>query len=125
MLVRMRMHVRAVLMRMRIMRVLCVAIVRMLRYSRRRVGCNDVHLGCGQAAAAHLAHLEARAHIQHCRCLFKAGEGDARIHQGAEQHIAADAGKALQITYTHNMVILNCRLCPAPRQHFHGQNCIH
>jgi hypothetical protein len=61
----------------------------------RRVWRNHVNLGCGQAAAAHLAHLKARAHVQRGRRFFKAAEGNARVHQGAQQHVAADAGKAL------------------------------
>ena len=32
--------------------------------------CDHVHFGCGKAAAAHLAHLQPRAHIQRsCRLL--------------------------------------------------------
>ena len=55
----------------------------------------------------------------------KTGEGNARIHQGSQQHVAADAGKTLQITNTHRIVILNCRLCAAPGQHFDGQDRVH
>ena len=36
-------------------------------------------------------------------------EGNARIHQRAQQHVAADPGKALQITNSHRFVIVNCR----------------
>ena len=125
MLVWMRMRLRAVLMKMRIARVRFVIVVRVLCLNRRSVGCKDIHLGCGQTAAAHLVHLQPRAYIQRGRCRFKAGEGEARIHHGPQQHIAAYAGKALQITYTHSNAILNCLLCTAPGQHFDGQNGIH
>ena len=73
---------------MLMMRMLRMILVGVRRLGRRSVGRNHVHLGCGQAAAAHLAHLQARAHVQRGRRLLKAGEGNARIHQGAQQHVA-------------------------------------
>ena len=110
---------------MRLMRVRRMIDAGVCRLYVRSVGRENVHLDCGKAAAAHLAHLQARAHIQRSGCFLQAGEGNARIHQGAQQHVAADAGKALQITSTHRKVILNRRLCPAPRQHFNGQDGVH
>ena len=62
---------------------------------RRRVRRNHVHLGSSQAAAAHLAHLQARAHAERGRRPLKAVERNARVHHRAQQHIAADAGKTL------------------------------
>ena len=60
-----------------------------------RPGVDDVHLGSGQAAAAHLAHLQARAHVERGGRLLKSVKGNARIHESAQQHVAADAGKTL------------------------------
>jgi hypothetical protein len=59
--------------------------------------CDHVHFGCGQAASAHLAHLQPRAHIQRGGRFLKTREGNARIHQRAQQHVAAYAGKTLQV----------------------------
>ena len=74
--------------RMRFMRVRAVCMLGLVRCFARR---NHVDLGSGQATAAHLAHLKTRAYIQRGRCFFETGKGDARIHQGAKQHVAADA----------------------------------
>ena len=82
-------------------------VVRVFRLRWQRLRRNHVHLGCGQAPAAHPTHLQARAHAQRSRCFFKTTEGNARIHQGAQQHVAAYAGKTLKITNTHHFMILN------------------
>ena len=97
--------------------------VRVFWLSGQGVGCNHVHFNCSQPATAHLAHLQPRTNVQRSGCLRQTGEGDARIHQGSQQHIAADARKAFKITNTHRKVILNCRLCAALGQHIDGQNC--
>jgi hypothetical protein len=98
--------------RMSLMRVLAETIVRVLVRRRIRLnpglnrGRNHIHFGCGQPAAAHLAHLKARADVElGCR-FFKKRKGNARIHQGAQQHIAADAGKTLKISNSHRQAIL-------------------
>ena len=104
------------------MRMRRVIVVRVLRLSRMRVGRDDIHLGCGQAAAAHLAHLQMRAHVQRGCSLRKSVKGDARIHKGAQQHIAAYAGKALKVSNSHSSVILYCRLRAAPSENFNGQD---
>jgi hypothetical protein len=67
-----------------------------------------VHLGGCNSAAADLAHFEPRAYVQRSRRLFKAVEGNTRIHKSAQQHVAADAGKTFQIANSHRDVILNC-----------------
>ena len=102
-----------------------MSFMRVLRPARRLVRRNHVHFGCGQAAPAHLAHLKACAHTERDRRFFKTGEGNACIHQGAQQHVAAYAGKTLQISNTHRFVILNCRLCSAPGKDIGGENYIH
>ena len=41
---------------------------------------------------------------------LKQFERDAGIDQRAQQHVAADAGKTLEVANSHRGVILNCRL---------------
>jgi len=72
----------------------------------RRLGCvtlvrNDVHFGRGQSAAAHLAHLQVRAHVQRLGGFLKGVKRNARIDKGAQQHVAAYAGKTLKISNSH------------------------
>jgi hypothetical protein len=62
---------------------------------------NYIHFGCGNPSAGHLANLETRANIQRSRRLFKAGKGNPGVNQCAQQHVAANAGKAFQISNTH------------------------
>jgi hypothetical protein len=67
----------------------------------RIIGREHIHLGSGDSAAAHLAHLEARTDIQRRSRLGQCLERDAGVHKGAQQHVAADAGKAFQISNAH------------------------
>lgn len=60
-----------------------------------------VNLRSGDPAAAHFAHLETGANVQGGRSFFKQFEGHACIDECAEQHVAANAGKAFQISNTH------------------------
>ena len=108
------------LMRMCAVRMLCLAVVRMA--ARRCVWGQYIHFGCGKPATAHLAHLQMRAHVQRGCNLRKSVKGDARIHKGAQQHIAAYAGKALKVSNSHRSVILYCRLRAAPSENFNGQD---
>jgi len=62
---------------------------------------DHIHLGCRDAAACHLAHLKTSAHVQSRSRLFKVSEGNPGIHQCAQQHVTANAGKAFQISNTH------------------------
>ena len=100
-------------------------VVRVPRLVRRRFPGNHIHLGPGDSAAAYLARFKPRAHPQRRSRLLKKRKRHSRIHQGAQQHIAAYAGKAFQITSSHRSVILTCRLRAAPRQHFYGEKRIH
>ena len=100
-------------------------VVRMGVPGRRLLRCEYVHFGSGKPAAAHLAHLQARAHAQRGGRLFKMSKIHAGIHQGAQQHVAAYAGETLQISDSHRLVILNCQLGSAPHQHVGGQDGIH
>jgi len=70
---------------------------------------NHVHFGSRQAPAHHSALLQPRANIQRSGSLGQQLKGNSRIHKGAKQHIAADAGKALKVSNSHRVVILNGR----------------
>ena len=61
----------------------------------------DMNLGRGDAAAVDLLDFERCAEIQGARGLLQDGEGYTGIHQGAEKHVAGDAGKAIQISNPH------------------------
>ena len=91
---------------MRMSRMLFVGVSRI---DYRLVRSDHVHLGGGQSAAAHLARLQPRAYIQRGGGFLKARERNARIQQGAQQHVAAYAGKTLQVSNSHRFVILNGR----------------
>jgi hypothetical protein len=91
----------------------------------RRVRRDHVYFGCGQTAAADLAHLQARAYVERRRSFFQAGKGKAGIDQRAQQHIAADSRKAFEVGNSHRIVILNCRCRTAASEHFDGQNGVH
>ena len=67
---------------------------------------DHVNLGSCEAAAADSPHFEMRAEIQRGRCFFEQGKRHARIHKRAKQHVAADAGEALQISDSHGNEIV-------------------
>ena len=62
---------------------------------------DDIDLGSGQPAAADLAHFEMRANVQRSSRFLEQGKRHACIDKRAEQHVAADAGEALQISDSH------------------------
>jgi hypothetical protein len=68
-----------------------------------------IHFGRRESAAHHLACFQPRAHAQRGRRLRHQVKRNAGIDQCAQQHIAADAGKALEIPNSHRVVIVNCR----------------
>ena len=144
--VRMRMHCRRMPARVRMRSVLvpmivrrdCMGVVRRIRCVRRRIRPDHVHFGSGNAAAAHLARFQARAYIQRSRRLFKPSERHAGVYERAKHHVAAYAGKTLQVSSAHRDEILYFRgdlrkpaLSPdrsssaAARQHFSGQQIVH
>src|ERR1700722_12274196 len=125
-----RMGVTVRLRRFRPMRVLCMVVVvrlfgPMCMLRSRTVAGDHIHFGPGDAATAHLPHLEARTHMQRLSRLLKQVEGNAGIHKGTKQHVAADAGKALQISNAHRSRILNGWLGAAPHENFRGKDNIH
>src|ERR1017187_5274740 len=85
--------------RLRPMHVLFVAMrvrrfITMGMLGSRTIGREHIHLGSGDSAAAYLAHLEPRAYVQRRSSMGKRIERDAGVHKCAQQHVAADAGKA-------------------------------
>ena len=100
-------------MRMRVRMLMMIVLVNVTRFTVRMVVRgrivvfdDDIDLGSGKAAAAYLAHLETCANVQCGSCLFKQGKGHARIYKRAKQHVAADAGEALQISDSHGNEIV-------------------
>ena len=84
-------------------------------------GGEDVDFGAGDAAADDFAGLEARADVESGGGLFKEGEGDASVDERAEEHVATDAGEAVEVCDSHCFVILNCgRVCRGKENHPSG-----
>lgn len=63
--------------------------------------CENVDLGAGDAAALNLACFQTRADAKRRSGLLQDFERYTGIDQGAEEHVAADAGKAVQIGNAH------------------------
>jgi hypothetical protein len=61
----------------------------------------DVDLGAGEAAAQDFAGLEARPDVEGIGGSGKLVKRDARVDHGAEEHVAADAGEAVEISNSH------------------------
>ena len=78
-----------------------VGVVGMIVPGRRVLGRKHVDFRRGNTAAAHLARFEPRAYIERGRRFGKVAEGNTGIDQRAQQHVAANAGKALQISNSH------------------------
>lgn len=71
------------------------------------VGDDDVHFCGGESAAHDLALFETGADVEGLGGLFEEREGDACIDESTEEHVAANAGEAFEITDTHRGLILN------------------
>ena len=67
----------------------------------------DIHLGRCEPAAHDLPAMKMRAHIERVRGFFESREGNSRVDQRTQQHIAADAGKTFQIADSHRGSIVN------------------
>jgi hypothetical protein len=61
----------------------------------------DVDFGSAETAAHDLPVLEARANVESRNRVLKNREGNASIDEGAEKHVAADAGEAFEISNSH------------------------
>jgi hypothetical protein len=70
-------------------------------FTRRMAGSNHVYFGCRDAPTHHLAHFERCANLQCGGSFIQIGEGNAGVNQRAEQHVATNPGKTLQISDTH------------------------
>ena len=57
-------------------------------------GSDHVELGCTDAAAVHARNLQARIHAQGFDGAGKDLRRNSGVQQGAQEHIAADSGKA-------------------------------
>ena len=86
---------------MRLVRMIAVRSMLLDRSCRMVFAREHIHFGSGQAASHHLARLEPAAHIQCCRCVRKDAQRYPGIDDSAQQHVAADAGKAIQVANTH------------------------
>jgi len=71
----------------------CMSIVRVFCTGGVLLGRDDIDFGSGDAAAAHLAHFKTGADVERGGCFGKEVKGDAGIDEGAEEHVAAYAGK--------------------------------
>lgn len=71
--------------------------------------CDDVNLSAGEAAAHDFARFKMRPYVEGFGDGGEFFERDAGVDEGAEEHVAADAGEAVKICNTHRLVILNWR----------------
>ena len=69
--------------------------VDMFRGLGRSIPDQHIHLGGADAAAVHLRDLDPGAETERVRGFLKQRRRHAGIEQGAQQHVAADAGKAV------------------------------
>ena len=88
-------------MRMLVLMAVVVLVVFMVLVRGTGFGGQHIDFGGGDSSAAHLAGFEACAHVQGRGGFGQALQWNAGIDQRAQQHVAADAGKALQISNSH------------------------
>ena len=101
----MRMGMRVpVLMRMIVMLMLMVMRVRMTVSMRNFGGLSlhqDVDLYRVDAAAIHFLDLQCSPEVQLSQCGFEQIDRHACLHKSAEEHVAADSGKGIKISESH------------------------
>ena len=61
----------------------------------------DVQLGGRDPAAIHSRNLQPRSNFKRRDRVLEQLRWNSCIHQGAEKHVAADAGKAVEVSYAH------------------------
>src|SRR5580698_177975 len=61
----------------------------------------NIDLDCADAAAVHPRNLEARPNVQRRDGFFQQSCGHTCVHQRTQKHVAANAGKTLEIGYEH------------------------
>ena len=60
-----------------------------------------IHLGGRYPAAIHARNFQLSSDVQRHDRVLQNLCGHAGIHQGAEEHVAADAGKAIKVSNSH------------------------
>ena len=98
-----------IMMMIMIVRMMRIAILRSLVLGRTGYGRglmqptidHDVDLGRSNAATAYPGDAQLRSQRQRSRGLLQPIDGCACVHQRAHQHVAADTGKAFQISNPH------------------------
>jgi len=83
---------------MRVGRMITVGVCGLVRMPFRS---DDIHFGCGNAAAGHFAGFEPRAYVERDGRLSERVKGGTGIHQRAQKHVAAYTGKAFKIGSSH------------------------
>src|SRR3569832_151068 len=64
------------------------------------VFCEDFNLGSGKTSAQDFPVLETSSNVESGNSALKSRERNTSIHEGAEKHVAADAGEAFEISNT-------------------------
>src|SRR5271157_1227338 len=75
---------------------------------------NDINFGRRNAIAIDPRHLQRGTNVEPLHRLLQQLERNARVHQRAKKHIAADAGKAFEVSNAHGSRPL-ARRTSAPR----------
>jgi hypothetical protein len=66
---------------------------------------HDVDFGAGDAAAVDFFDLESGAEVEGCGGVVEDLGVDSGVDEGAEEHVAADAGEAVEIGDTHGVIV--------------------
>jgi hypothetical protein len=98
------MTVRIAVMRMLIMRMLYRLARRIFFPVTLPLGCEHVYFGRDDSTASHLTNLQPRSDIQGRHALFQHARLDPRVDQRAQEHIAANAGKTIEIRDAHKLL---------------------
>jgi hypothetical protein len=61
-----------------------------------------IDFGRGNSAAQHPRNLQPRADVERGDCVFQKLWRHSGIHQRAQKHVAADAGKTVEVGYAHD-----------------------
>lgn len=84
-----------------------VVLVRMIMVGM-AMGCalalgQDIDFGAAEAASHYFAGFEARPNVEARSGALKEFKGDAGVYHGAEEHVAADTGKAVEVSNAHRL----------------------
>jgi hypothetical protein len=61
----------------------------------------NIHFGRSDSAAIHSRNFQPRSDIQSCGSIFQELRRNSSVHQRAQKHVAADAGKAVEVSNAH------------------------